>query len=206
MHENASTLPKRAASSVHVLFLTPQIRLVRCVCSARKAEQLERGSEGAGVAINLALGRFPGCTCHSHSCRQGAIARWTQPLEVDPKCHSRCGLVRIMGVRICTLAEGGRYERQFIGLAKIWQRPTFAAMTTMNISLPDALKTFVDEQVSGRGYGTSSEYVRELIRRDQDRQRLRGLLLDGAASPSAGPADQGYFDGLRERARGRKTG
>ena len=53
-------------------------------------------------------------------------------------------------------------------------------MSTMNISLPDSLKSFVDEQVSDRGYGTSSEYVRELIRKDQDRQRLRGLLLAGA--------------------------
>ncbi len=79
-------------------------------------------------------------------------------------------------------------------------------MTTMNISLPESLKAFVDEQVSGRGYGTSSEYVRELIRRDQDRQRLKRLLLDGAASPSAGPADQAYFDGLRERIRGRAAG
>ena len=72
-------------------------------------------------------------------------------------------------------------------------------MTTMNISLPDALKVFVDEQVSGRGYGTSSEYVRELIRKDQDRQRLRGLLLDGAASPPGSNADAGYFDALRGR-------
>jgi antitoxin ParD1/3/4 len=79
-------------------------------------------------------------------------------------------------------------------------------MSTMNISLPESLKIFVDEQVSGRGYGTSSEYVRELIRRDQDRQRLRGLLLEGASSPAAGPADEGYFAGLRDRARGRKAG
>jgi putative addiction module CopG family antidote len=42
----------------------------------------------------------------------------------------------------------------------------------MNISLPEALKTFVDEQVSQGGYGTTSEYVRELIRHDQDRVRL----------------------------------
>jgi len=74
-------------------------------------------------------------------------------------------------------------------------------MTTMNISLPDSLKGFVDEQVSARGYGTSSEYVRELIRRDQDRQRLRSLLLEGAASPSAGLADQVYFDEPRARSR-----
>lgn len=74
-------------------------------------------------------------------------------------------------------------------------------MSTMNISLPEALKAFVDEQVSERGYGTSSEYVRELIRRDQDRQQLRGLLMAGASSAPAAPADANYFHGLRERVR-----
>lgn len=74
-------------------------------------------------------------------------------------------------------------------------------MSTMNISLPDTLKSFVDEQVSQRGYGTSSEYVRELIRKDQDRQRLRGLLIAGAESMAAAPADSDYFESLRTRVR-----
>jgi antitoxin ParD1/3/4 len=74
-------------------------------------------------------------------------------------------------------------------------------MTTMNISLPDALKTFVDGQVAERGYGTSSEYVRELIRKDQDRQHLRGLLLAGASSQPTQVADGAYFDALRARVR-----
>jgi antitoxin ParD1/3/4 len=74
-------------------------------------------------------------------------------------------------------------------------------MTTMNISLPETLKGFVDEQVVARGYGTSSEYVRELIRHDQDRQHLRGLLLDGARSAPAAPADGSYFEALRARVR-----
>ena len=74
-------------------------------------------------------------------------------------------------------------------------------MTTMNISLPDALKSFVDDQVGARGYSTSSEYVRELIRKDQDRQRLREMLLEGVASPPAGMADADYFDRLRSRVR-----
>ena len=69
----------------------------------------------------------------------------------------------------------------------------------MNISLPDTLKSFVDQQVSTRGYGTSSEYVRELIRKDQDVQKLRGLLLEGAASSPRAPADETYFAGLRAR-------
>ena len=72
-------------------------------------------------------------------------------------------------------------------------------MTTMNISLPDALKAFVDAQVAERGYSTSSEYVRELIRKDQDRIQLRGLLLAGAATAPAAPADGAYFDRLRNR-------
>jgi len=71
----------------------------------------------------------------------------------------------------------------------------------MNISLPDTLKNFVDEQVNQRGYGTSSEYVRELIRKDQDRQHLRGLLLAGAASAPTAPVDADYFESLRDRVR-----
>lgn len=74
------------------------------------------------------------------------------------------------------------------------------SMATMNISLPDDLKTFVDEQVAGR-YSTSSEYVRELIRREQDLQTLRKKLLEGAASSPAGPADDAWFDGLVKHAR-----
>ncbi len=76
----------------------------------------------------------------------------------------------------------------------------------MNISLPDSLKSFVDEQVAQRGYGTSSEYVRELIRKDQDRVRLRALLLVGAATPPGGPADEAYFDALRDGVRKRARG
>ena len=71
----------------------------------------------------------------------------------------------------------------------------------MNISLPETLKTFVDEQVSQRGYATSSEYVRELIRKDQDRLQLRGLLLAGASTAPTAPADAAYFEGLRNRVR-----
>ena len=58
-------------------------------------------------------------------------------------------------------------------------------MTTMNVSLPEDLKAFVDRQVDGGGYGSTSEFVRDLIRREQDRQHLRTLLLDGAASTTS---------------------
>jgi antitoxin ParD1/3/4 len=70
-------------------------------------------------------------------------------------------------------------------------------MSTMNVSLPDDLKSFVDERVGHGGFGSTSEYVRDLIRRDQDRERLRVLLLDGAASPPGPIADGPYFESLR---------
>lgn len=70
-------------------------------------------------------------------------------------------------------------------------------MSTMNISLPAPLKHFVDEQVAAAGYGTSSEYVRELIRRDQNRLHLRSLIIEGARSPVTGEANEQYFSSLR---------
>lgn len=74
-------------------------------------------------------------------------------------------------------------------------------MTTMNISLPDSLKDYVDKQVGEGGYGTSSEYVRELIRNDQDRKRLRAMIMQGAVSGLADPVDADYFESLRSRVR-----
>lgn len=75
-------------------------------------------------------------------------------------------------------------------------------MSTMNISLSKELKAFVDQQVGSRGYASSREYVLELIRREQEREKLRALLLEGLASPLSGVvADKAYLDGLRARVR-----
>ena len=73
-------------------------------------------------------------------------------------------------------------------------------MNTMKISLPSELKSFVDEQAVTHGYDTSGEYVRELIRRERERQQLRESLLEGATSPVS-LADGAYFHRLRERKR-----
>lgn len=73
-------------------------------------------------------------------------------------------------------------------------------MSTMNISLPETLKSFVDTQVSDGDYGSSSEYMRELLRKEQDRVRLRRLLLDGMESELLDePMDSKYFDKFRKR-------
>lgn len=77
-------------------------------------------------------------------------------------------------------------------------------MSTMNISLPESLQSFVERKVAQDGYGTSSEYVRELIRRDQQRTQLRDLLLAGAASEPSATADRAYFDHLRHQVRSKR--
>lgn len=58
--------------------------------------------------------------------------------------------------------------------------------TTMNISLPDSMKAFVDERVKARGYGSHSEYVRDLVRKDEQeaaKDKLRVLVAEGLTSP-----------------------
>lgn len=76
-------------------------------------------------------------------------------------------------------------------------------MATMNISLPDELKNFIDAQVAEHGYGSTSEYLRELIRKQRDVERLRQMLLDGANSGPGRVIDDAYFAELRERAKQR---
>ena len=75
----------------------------------------------------------------------------------------------------------------------------------MNISLPDTLKSFVDERVNQGCYGTSSEYVRELIRKDLQEQRvlrLRALVEEGLASGAPVADTSADWDELRAIARG----
>ena len=55
----------------------------------------------------------------------------------------------------------------------------------MSFALPESMRDYIDERVRDGNYGNTSEYLRELIRRDQEQQaaaRLRGLIADGLAS------------------------
>lgn len=59
-------------------------------------------------------------------------------------------------------------------------------MTTMNISLPDEMKAFVEARLMADGYASASEYLRSLIRDDQKRQAKQALeakLLEGLQGP-----------------------
>ena len=61
-------------------------------------------------------------------------------------------------------------------------------MQSMNISLPDPMKQFVDGQISQGRYSSASEYMRELIRADEKfkaEEQLEAKLLEGLNSPES---------------------
>lgn len=75
-------------------------------------------------------------------------------------------------------------------------------MQTMNISLPDPLKEFVDHQIAEGRYSSVSEYIRELIRDDEKRKaedRLEALLLEGLEGEET-PLTHQDFDDIRKEA------
>lgn len=83
-------------------------------------------------------------------------------------------------------------------------------MTSLNISLPDALKAYVEGQVASGDWGTPSEYIRELIRQDKERRlgNLEQELIAAArgAKVELSIADiqkKGLLTVLRERTRRR---
>jgi antitoxin ParD1/3/4 len=73
-------------------------------------------------------------------------------------------------------------------------------MTTMNISLPDALKAFVDGQIAKGGYSSASEYIRELIRHAEKQaaqERLEAALLEGLESGEPIPVAPEFWEERR---------
>jgi antitoxin ParD1/3/4 len=79
-------------------------------------------------------------------------------------------------------------------------------METMNIALPPAMKTFVQEQVDDGGYSSASEYIRRLIREDQERKiRLETdrKLLEALDSGPAVPWTPRDLEALKQRVRER---
>jgi antitoxin ParD1/3/4 len=74
-------------------------------------------------------------------------------------------------------------------------------MTSINISLPESMKAYIEEQVTSGGYGTVSEYIRELIRQDRKRkakEHLEALLLEGLDSGSATAMTDRDWEDIRQ--------
>lgn len=79
-------------------------------------------------------------------------------------------------------------------------------MQTMNISLPDPMKHFVEEQVSTGAYSSASEYVRELVRADQKRhakEQLEQILLKAINSGEPIEVTPEVVEEVRQRLRAR---
>jgi antitoxin ParD1/3/4 len=79
-------------------------------------------------------------------------------------------------------------------------------MQTMNISLPDPMKQYVEEQVSAGAYSSASEYVRELVRADQKRhakEQLEQILLNAINSGDPIDVTPEMVEEVRQRLRAR---
>lgn len=75
----------------------------------------------------------------------------------------------------------------------------------MSFALPEAMRAYIDERVAAGDYGNTSEYIRDLIRRDQREQaksRLRDLVAEGLSSGVAQPRSKVDERALRAIARG----
>jgi antitoxin ParD1/3/4 len=77
-------------------------------------------------------------------------------------------------------------------------------MATMNVSLPDPMKAWVEAQAGEGKYSNASDYVRDLIRKDQERQAaiatLQAAITEGIESGTPEPFDSQTFK-LRMRKR-----
>lgn len=80
----------------------------------------------------------------------------------------------------------------------------YLSMASLNISMPDDMRQFVDERTKTKAYSTPTEYVRALIREDQKRaadERLESLLLEGLDSGPATEMTQEDWVRIRQAAR-----
>ena len=72
------------------------------------------------------------------------------------------------------------------------------ATATMNISLPEPLRDFVEDQVEAGGYASVSEYIRELVRQAKAKRDLEQTLLEALDSGDAAEFEPSFFDDLRQ--------
>lgn len=73
----------------------------------------------------------------------------------------------------------------------------------MSFALPESMREYIDARVRDGDYGNTSEYLRELIRRDQNEQaaaRLRELIAEGLSSGPGRDVDDQLIAELRDRA------
>lgn len=75
-------------------------------------------------------------------------------------------------------------------------------IATLNISLPDTMKTEVEEIIATEGYGNTSEFFRDLVRnylKERRERKIEDLLLEGINSGESTPLTKGDFEKIKER-------
>jgi antitoxin ParD1/3/4 len=96
------------------------------------------------------------------------------------------GIIDLKGRHHSVNHRGSDGLRRWLPLANFAKVVKAPFMATMDISLPEALKAYVDRRV-------------EVIRKDQARLELRALLIEGLESPAVGRADAAYWKRKQER-------
>ncbi|RCJ23077.1 transcriptional regulator [Nostoc sp. ATCC 43529] len=79
-------------------------------------------------------------------------------------------------------------------------------MKSINISLPDTILAYVEQQVAEGGYSSVSEYFRELVRQDQkqkSKERLETMLLEGLNSGDTTEMTVQDWEDIRQTIRGK---
>lgn len=112
-----------------------------------------------------------------------------RPTSGDDSCHRRP----------CTTPDAGDL------LTTVDTSPILAPVSrnTMSFALPESMREYIDMRVRDGNYGNTSEYLRELVRRDQEQQaaqRLRDLIADGLASGEGRQLTDDVIAELRVRA------
>ena len=75
-------------------------------------------------------------------------------------------------------------------------------IATLNISLPDTMKTEVEEIIATEGYGNTSEFFRDLVRnylKERRERKIEDLLLEGINSGESTPLTKNDFEKIKER-------
>jgi antitoxin ParD1/3/4 len=96
-------------------------------------------------------------------------------------------------------------QRPMLTTVDIPRQTALVSRYTMSFALPESMREYIDARVRDGSYGNTSEYLRELIRRDQEQQaaaRLRGLIADGLASGDGRPVTADLIAELRARSFG----
>ena len=108
-----------------------------------------------------------------------------------------------VGAALATVWARSRWPSDLLTTVDRWWRAARVSRNTMSFALPESMREYIDARVRDGNYGNTSEYLRELIRHDQERERaarLRDLISDGLSSGDGRAVTDEVIADLRGRA------